>query len=371
MLLTLTACSAPKVAATPIATAAPTTVVSTTPTSAPKVEPEAYPDPITGFFSSLHCEGDITIVGGAIKAWMETEAWGAEVEHIYATLRENASPALKSEWEIDLEELKENYLRFVSAEATAEAYLKCSDAFGDEAGNYGANINRGRLFSEVEAYARSELLEWHTKDWFETFSYPNYDPTVRYYQFDPQEAKSPLEEQGVPYTVEEYTVEPEWPARPDGGDNPIDPWTREQWNQSRTTLDMTSTSVLERDIWKAELLYIYDRLIALVTPNDEEPRKALEEARDALLAFAPDYGLCAALYEYSGAFIPESWKEHPDTLGAVGSLWGPGSTTRTGMCFRTMTLRLRDLWQWRCGDGLPWGFDPAGYESRLTEEAVR
>lgn len=263
LLLALTACAAPKVADTPMTTVvptivAPTTVVSATPTPAPEEEPEVYPDPITGFFSSLHCEGDITIIGGAMKVSMQAAAWEAEVEHIYATLRENASPALKSDWEIDLEELKENYLRFVSAEATAEAYLKCSDAFGDEGGNYGANINRGRLFSEVEAYARSELLEWHTKDWFETFSHPNYDPTARYYQFDPQEAKMPLEEQGVPYTVEEYTVEPEWPARPDGGDNPIDAWTREHLAYDGTTTGMTGDANIETEIWKAELLYHRD-----------------------------------------------------------------------------------------------------------------
>ena len=362
LMLVLSACSVPTVEAPRISeSVAPSKNAEVPPAPALGQRP-LYPDPITGFYESLVFQ-DMIPSTFAFPIYLEAISWREEAEHIYAELRENASPALENLWKVDLNALEETFFNFVSAEADVEAYLNYTDAFGDEAGNYGALINRGTGFNTGEEWARASLIEWHVKDWFETFSQPNFEPTVRFYQFEPEEALANLDSIGVAYTLEPYTVDPQWPDQLEEENCPIDSWIQENLYLSGITADMSNDAILKTEIWQAELVYTYDQLLARATPYAEGPREALAEARDALLSFAPDFGICVALYEYSEAFTPELWQEHPDTL-YPGSLSGPASEAYPGTCYRGMTLRLRALLMERLGETLPWNFDPANYAGR-------
>lgn len=362
-LLVLTACSPTAAQPTPTPEPAP---AETTP---PPRETEAgdlpvYSNPIDGFFGASHFLNGPSTPEMGFRAGLYQKAWLDEVDHLYGLLERDAAPLLTQQV-VDVTQVHQDFMAFVSAQAVAEAYMDYTDGFGQEDGSYGETICRGTGFGGGEAGAGADLARTHVLALREMMDYLSDAPATPY-AFDPQTIISQLEAEGLPYTPGAFTVDPKRtdPPRPEPED-PIGAYfTAHPVEGGGSTAEMWDEAALERDIWKAELEGAYDQLIAAAHPTDPAPREALEEAREAYLRFAPGFGRVDGFYRFSGAFMPEYRDAKTMMEMSYGTLAGPQSVWAEAHQYRYLTLRL---WEKMGGLGLEpdYRFDPADWADRI------
>ena len=327
------------------------------------MEVPVFSNPIDGFFETASFQNGGTILEGSMRAALYAGAWEDELNHVYDGLERDASPAL-TEYVADVAQVRADFLDFAAAQAEVEGYLRCSDAFGDDGGGYGEKILRGRLFNEDVEYARADLLRTHVLELYSMMVYPNLMENPPAFAFDPQTVMDRLE--GAPVTPGAYAVDPffiEGP-RPEY-DNPIDRYFEEHpLSSGGTTVMMGATWAIRRDIWQAELEHAYDQLLARAHPTDPAPREALEEARDAFLRFAPNYGDVNAYFLFSNAFAAstretDEWAELDRGTGI-----GPQSVWAAADLYRRQTIRLWERME-EIGVEPEFAFDPADWSERM------
>ncbi len=331
------------------------------PVAAPEPVP-VFSNPIDGFFETASFLNGGTILEGSMRAALYAGAWEDELNHVYDGLERDASPAL-TEYVVDVSQVRADFLDFAAAQAEAEGYLRCSDAFGDEGGGYGERIFRGRLFNESVEYARADLLRTHVLELYRMMGYPNLVDNPPAFAFDPQTVLDRLE--GAPVTPGAYAVDPflmEEP-RPEY-DNPIDRYFEERpLSTSGATVVMEETGAIQRDIWQVELEHAYDQLLVRAHPTDPAPKETLERARDAFLEFAPGYGAVNAYSIFSCAFLPEYHGDDWESLGR-GTGAGPQSVWVTAGLYRRQTIRLWERME-EIGVEPEFAFDPADWSERM------
>lgn len=318
-----------------------------------------YPDPITGFFRTLKCEESGTTLVDNHLAWVEAEAWRVEVENIFAHLEANAHPEL-TKYGLDLARMKENFYTYVEAQSELDAYMEYTDILEYQ----GETFCRGTGFGGGQGWAAAAHYRAFVTEVYENFAFDNGEDTPEdHYVFDPQAVLAQMEAEGLRCALGQYAI---GEMREDPEDNPIDLWTGKYLYRDGTTLVMAEDAVMDREIWAAELEHTYGLLLERVNPAAELEEK-VETAQNALLAFGPAYGECAALYLYSNAFSGR-WEEDLDGQIAAGSIASHAGTSDTARYYRRETLALRERFGWQLGDEqLPWAFDPAPYMERLQE----
>lgn len=331
----------------------------------------AYADPITAFFDSL--EG---VEGSRDElTWMfylRATAWEEEFSNAFALLKEKAHPKL-AEYGCDLTPMEADYRAFARAQATAEAFLGYTDAFGGENGEYSAMINSGTGFSNGETLAQTKLLEGAAKGIYEVFTWDlggKGGSPLEYYVFSPWEVQQQLSDAGRSYQAGHYKVDDDAEKQGEIPENPIDPWVSEHLYQNCATYIWSQDAYLESQIWQAEAEHAYDCLIAKAHPTDDAPRRALEEARAAFAAFVPNFGEFCALWEFSEAFVPEYWKEYEPESIFMGSQGTVSRWSAQAACWRTLTFHLWDLLgRTELGKAQDCAFDSGEYEARLAQRA--
>ena len=319
-----------------------------------------YSNPIDGFFETSDFLSGITIFEGSMRASLYAAAWRDEVNAVYGGLERGAAPELTRDV-VDVSQVHADFLDFVEAQAEAEGYLRCSDAFGQDVGGYGTQINRGRLWNEVTAGAEAELLRSHALELYCMLGYPNVEEAAPPFVFAPQTVIDKLE--GAPFTPGSYAVDRYLMHEPEPEyDNPIDRYLEEHpLSTSGATVVMSTTAAILRDIWQAELEHAYAQLIACAHPTDPAPRKALERARDAFLAFAPGYGAVEAYTCFSNAFHP---KDREEVGFVAGTLVRSEQGWVAGDQFRNQTIRLWKLMD-MIGIEPEFAFDPSDWSERM------
>lgn len=146
-------------------------------------------------------------------------------------------------------------------------------------------------------------------------------------------------------------------------DNPIDLWTKKWLYLDGTTIAMNVDAATERDIWRMEWENVCGALEKKLD-GQEEWKETVQIARNALLEFAPAYGRCIALLEFSPAFSPEWWQGETDFMLMTGTLAGSARHSEAADYFRRETLLL---WQKLGAKDAAWAFEASGYEAELTE----
>lgn len=330
-----------------------------------------YPDPITAFFDSLEgVEGNRQDLDRLV--YLRAAAWEEEFSNAFALLRERAHPKL-AEYGCDLTQMEADYRTFARAQATAEAFLDYTDAFGGENGEYCESIHSGTGFSNGETLAQMKLLEGAAKGIYEVFAWDlggKGGSPLEYYVFSPWEARQSLERAERTYKAGRSKVDPAAEKQGEAPQNPIDPWVSEHLYKSAATAVWSRDACLESQIWQAEAEHAYDLLIARAHPTDDTPRRALEEARAAFAAFVPNFGEFTALWQFSGAFDPEYWSENEPESIFMGSQGKVDRWSTQARCWRALTFRLWDL----LGRAEPGRtparvFDAGEYEARLAQGA--
>lgn len=239
-----------------------------------------------------------------------------EAEKIFETLRSDAYPGL-AEYGLDLDQMEEDLYAYVKAQSALDAYLACAE---DDTLNFEAAKER----AAAEHY--NDFI-WDTQD---------------AHQFDsPEKLKSRKIEL----------------------DNPIDPWTEKWLYLDGTTIAMNVDAATERDIWRMEWENVCDALEKKLDGH-EEWKETAQTARAALLDFAPEYGHCVALLEFSGAFSPEWWQGETDFLLMTGTLAGSARHGEAADYFRRETLLL---WRKLGEENATWAFEASGYETELMD----
>lgn len=317
-----------------------------------------YPDPITGFFWALECEGsEVTMVANYL-AWMQAEAWRNEVENVFATLEENAHPKL-AEYGLDLEQMQQDLYTYVETQSELDAYMEYTDIFESQ----GETVWQGSGFPSGLSYAAAEHYRAFVTEMYETFAFDNgADTPEDHYVFDPQDVLAQLDAD-LSCTLGPYAIrKTEEPI----ADNPIDLWTEKYLYYDGTTFAMAEDAVMDREIWAAELENAYGLLLERANPAVDLEDK-VEIAKNALFSFGPAYGRCTSLYLYSNAFSGQPEEEWDNEI-AAGSIASYAGTSDTARYYRRETLALRKRFDWQLGDEqLPWAFDPAPYIQRLQE----
>lgn len=318
-----------------------------------------YPDPITGFFRTLECEGNEATLVANHLAWVEAEAWRNEVENVFVTLEKNAHPKL-AEYGLDLAQMKQDLYTYVEAQSELDAYLEYTDILELQ----GETFCRGTGFGGGQGWAAAGHYRAFVTEMYENFAFDNGEDTPEdHYVFDPQAMLAQLEAADLHCASGQCAVEK---TREETGENPIDLWTGKYLYRDGTTAVMAEDAVMDREIWEAELEHTYRLLLKRANPASELTDK-VETAKKALLSFGPAYGECAALYLYSNAFSGR-WEEDWDDNIVAGRIASYAGTSDTARYYRRETLALRERFDWQLGDEqLPWAFDPAPYMQRLQE----
>lgn len=239
------------------------------------------------------------------------------VEEVFDTLRSDAYPGL-AEYGLDLNQMEEDLHTYVEAQSALDAYLACA---GDDTLDFETAKER----ATAEHY--NDFI-WGIQD---AYQYGTWE----------EEAKS-----------REVEL-----------DNPIDPWTKKWLYLDGVTLAMNTDAATEREIWRMEWENVCDALEKKLD-GQEEWKETAQTARAALLDFAPAYGHCVALLEFSGAFSPEWWQGETDYMLIAGTLAGSARHGEAADYFRRETLLL---WQRLGAENAAWVFEASGYEAELTE----
>lgn len=238
-------------------------------------------------------------------------------EEIFDTLRADAYPGL-AEYGLDLNQMEEDLHTYVETQSALDAYLACG---GEDAPDFAAAKEQ----AEAEHY---NDFVWGIQD---AYQYGSWE----------EETKS-----------REIEL-----------DNPIDPWTKKWLYLDGTTIAMNVDAATERDIWRMEWENACD-VLEKKLDGQEEWKETAKTARAALLDFAPEYGDCVALLEFSGAFSPEWWQGETDFMLMTGTLAGSARHSEAADYFRRETLLL---WQKLGAEDAAWVFEASGYEAELTQ----
>lgn len=327
-------------------------------------DPSVYPDPINGFFRTFEYAGSGTTIATNVMAWREADAWQTEAEHIFDLLRENACPSL-AEYGLDLEQMEKDLHTYVENQAELDAYLEYTDIL-EPWREPSALLIRGTGFPGGQGRAVGEHYRSFVTQMYDIFSFDHGAMTAAdCYVFDPQKVLDAFEAEGIPCAMGQYAVgESERDEEPP--DNPIDDWTAKWLYLDGVTMAMAEDGYTEMKIWEAELNHAYEVLrerVGWVEGLDEEIRTA----QKALLDFAPAYGECVALYQFSSAFCdPEWWEEHPEDPIVSGTLARSEWSRAAARYYRRETLGLWERLGW-WPEEPTWVFEPSEYEARLRE----
>lgn len=242
------------------------------------------------------------------------ETFQQEAEDIFNTLRSDAYPGL-AEYGLDLDQMEEDLHTYVEARSALDAYL--------------ARAEDDTLDLET---AQAQAEEEHYGDFVRGIR------DAYQYEEAPKSRKIEL-------------------------DNPIDPWTKKWLYLDGVTLAMNTDAYTEREIWRMEWENACD-VLEKKLDGQEEWKETTQTARDALLEFAPAYGHCIALLEFSPAFSPEWWQGETDFTLVTGTLAGSARHGEAADYFRRETLLL---WQRLGEENAIWVFETSDYEAELRE----
>lgn len=239
------------------------------------------------------------------------------VEEIFDTLCSDAYPGL-AEYGLDLNRMEEDLHTYVDAQSALDAYLACA---GDDTLDFETAKER----AATEHY--NDFI-WGIQD---------------AYQYGSWEEESKSREIEV--------------------DNPIDPWTKKWLYLDGMTIAMNVDAATNAEIWRIEWENACD-VLEKKLDGQEEWKETSQTARAALLDFAPEYGDCVGLSQFSSAFMPEWWRENPDYPISRGTGASAAQGWNTADYFRRETLLL---WQRLGAENATWVFEASGYEAELTE----
>lgn len=250
-------------------------------------------------------------------AELETRDWEEEAQDIFDRLKKNAYPGL-AEYGLDLDKMEEDFYTYVEAQSALDAYIACGD---DPTVDIEAEGQRARA--------------------------AHYEDFVRGMR-----------------DVENFGTGSEPESREVTLDNPIDDWTAKWLYLDGMTGAMVEDGHTEMQIWEAEVTHTYKVLNERVGAVDGLDEK-VQTAQKALLDFAPAYGECVALYQFSNAFgDPESWEENPENPISSGTL---ARSERFAVAADYYRREVLTLWERLGVENATWVFEPSAYEAALKE----